>query len=538
MPTSPNDSLRKGIQLGLVILVAVMPFHAFLSVWLGSLTHHQAIIQTWKELLLAIIAAMGVVLGLRDAETRDRLRTWPVLMAGLFVLIALVVTAATRPSFTAVAFGAKTDLEFLVAFVLAVMVATPSLIRRLTVAVLASAAVVVSFGLLQAHVLPPNFLTHFGYGPSTIVPYETIDPAIHTLRFAATLGGPNQLGTYLMLPLALGAVLAFRRRRWLWLLLVGAGALVLLDTYSRAAWLGALAGAIVLVLTLTPTRLRAGLVAILGVLALVGAGLLAFLLKRSTRLQYYLYHGDKLLSSPISSDNQHLASIQNGLTGSLARPFGHGLGTAGPAVFHSGQGPIIENNYLQVAFETGWAGLLAFVLLLAATARELAARSRHHDLAAAALAALVGISVTALFLPAWTDSSTALIFWTVAGAVIGTSPDSRHVSKQQEFDKLGLLGVDIDAATNVAAVDYICARAAPGQPACYVVKPYVEFLDRAYNNEPLTDLLNHAELALPDGVALTWAAAYLYAGKRSARRFWWTLTQIVVRTGPAALAAR
>jgi N-acetylglucosaminyldiphosphoundecaprenol N-acetyl-beta-D-mannosaminyltransferase len=102
------------------------------------------------------------------------------------------------------------------------------------------------------------------------------------------------------------------------------------------------------------------------------------------------------------------------------------------------------------------------------------------------------------------------------------------MSNQTAFDKLALLGVEIDAISNIEAIEYICEHAKPGQPACYVVKPYVEFLDRAARDEELRDLLDGAELALPDGVALTWAAAYLYAGKRSAWRFWLTLSQIIL----------
>ena len=102
------------------------------------------------------------------------------------------------------------------------------------------------------------------------------------------------------------------------------------------------------------------------------------------------------------------------------------------------------------------------------------------------------------------------------------------MSKQHQFDKLRVLGVEVDATGGSEAITYICNLARPGQPACYVVKPYVEFLDRAYHNDELTTLLNHAELSVPDGVALTWATAWLYAGKRSAGRFWLTLFQIVL----------
>ena len=78
------------------------------------------------------------------------------------------------------------------------------------------------------------------------------------------------------------------------------------------------------------------------------------------------------------------------------------------------------------------------------------------------------------------------------------------------------------------AITYVSDLAAPGRPAAYVVKPYVEFMDQAATRPDLRELLNNADLAVPDGVALTWAAAYLYAGKRSLGRFWLTLFQIVL----------
>jgi len=102
------------------------------------------------------------------------------------------------------------------------------------------------------------------------------------------------------------------------------------------------------------------------------------------------------------------------------------------------------------------------------------------------------------------------------------------MSNGTQFDKLDILGVQVDAISVKDAIDFVTARAAPGGKAAYVIKPYVEFLDQAYHNEALRDVLNHADLAVADGVALTWAAAYLYAGKRSLLRFWKTLVQIIV----------
>lgn len=101
------------------------------------------------------------------------------------------------------------------------------------------------------------------------------------------------------------------------------------------------------------------------------------------------------------------------------------------------------------------------------------------------------------------------------------------MSKQTAFDKLDLLGIEVDAISNADAIKYICAHAEGKRAPIYVTKPYVEFLDRTYRQPELQKLINESELTLPDGVALTWAAAYLYAGKRSAWRFWKTLGQIV-----------
>ncbi len=97
-----------------------------------------------------------------------------------------------------------------------------------------------------------------------------------------------------------------------------------------------------------------------------------------------------------------------------------------------------------------------------------------------------------------------------------------------------ILEVRIDAITVADAIGAIIARAADTKaPPVYVVKPYVEFLDQAADSEKLKQLLNNAWLSLPDGVALTWAAHYLYAGRRNFGRFLGTLCQIVLR--PAAL---
>jgi hypothetical protein len=424
---TPTQPVRRGIESGLVAVTAIMPFHAFLSVWLGHITRHEALIQSWKEVVLLICTVLAFILLARDNPTRDRLRTLPVILIGAYLIASTLVTLITHPSLTAIAFGAKTDFEFFLAFVLSSLIATPKFVGRLTQAILMPACLVVLFGVLEFSVLPANFLTRFGYSSSTIAPYEHLGAAISTLRFPATLGGPNQLGTYLILPFALALVLAWRRRQWIWIPLIIADPLVLLHTYSRGAWVGWGLALLITAIILTPRALRTRTTGIVVFVIVAAAAATEWLLKKGSSIQYYLFHNAKLTHGPNNSDAQHLMSLQTGLVDTLKDPFGHGLGTAGPAVFHSGTGIIIENNYLQVSYESGILGAALFIAAVSSIALELGRRTSRIDLAAACLPALVGISATALFLPAWTDSSTALIFWIAAGASVGLSPDSRHV---------------------------------------------------------------------------------------------------------------
>ncbi len=97
------------------------------------------------------------------------------------------------------------------------------------------------------------------------------------------------------------------------------------------------------------------------------------------------------------------------------------------------------------------------------------------------------------------------------------------------MNKYNLLGVGVDGLTMKQAVDQIAATAKnPKSPAVYVVKPYVEFIDTAYKRPAIAQLLNEAELCLPDGTALAWGTHYLYGGRQNLARLFGTLIKIVV----------
>ena len=412
---------RRAIQLGLLVLVAIMPFHAFLSVWLGQLTGQQTLIQAWKEVLLLVLAGLTSIEVWRHRELLERLRQpWVWALAG-FTAVALFVTLITRPPLATAAFGIKTDLEFLLAALIALLVATPNFVRRLIQIVLIGGAAVCSFGLLQAFVLPVDFLTRFGYGPDTIQPFLQIAAGSDALRFGATLGGPNQLGTYLILIITLSLWQARKpgQHRW-WLVLSSASFVVLFNTHSRSAWIGAIVAATATLVAATPARYRRRVG--LGMAAAAVAGLLGLsvFVSTSPAAQYYVLHSRAdQHDEQTGSDSQRLASIMAGARAAMEHPLGHGLGTAGPATLRADPDSenVIENYYLQIAYEAGVVGGLLFVVLLGLLIHRLSRHSGPNRHGQPVAAALVGLSVVALALPAWTDSTTSLILMTVAGSL-------------------------------------------------------------------------------------------------------------------------
>lgn len=415
-----TPKLASAIEWGLLLILAVMPLHAFFSVVIGHYFGHEALFQAWKEIALLVLAGLTGLLLYRDPVRLNRLQNPWILGAGLFVAFGLLITLITRPPFLIAAFGIKTDLEFLLAGLIAAMVTSADFLRRTLKVGLIMAAVVSGYDLLQIFILPPDFMTHFGYGPSTIAPYQQIAQGSSALRFPSTLGGPNQLGTYLILPLCVTAALLIKHRRTWQVALLLSCIISLIWTFSRSAWLGAAAALLITIVFTVPAKLRRPAITAAAIVVLCAALVLPALTAKGGQLQYLILHSSlKNHAQTNLSDSQHFQSLTNGAAAVISRPFGHGLGTAGPATFHAGNINIIENYYLQVGYETGLAGIGLFVFIVAALTYSVIKRRTQAPLAIPIAASLIGISMVALVLPAWTDSSTALIMWITAGGVAG-----------------------------------------------------------------------------------------------------------------------
>lgn len=413
-----------------MIIFLLMPFHAFLTVWASSLIGHYTALRLWKEILLIICIAGVLYLLLFDQKIRTHTlprRLVQIILAytainliwGLISLYQHDVTAK------ALGYGLIVNLRFLAFFLVTWAVALR--MRRLRVhwrwLVLWSAAGVVIFGLLQATVLPHNFLSHFGYGDSTIPAYETINHNQHYIRIASTLRGANPLGAYMLIPISLLTVMMIREgRNWRLAIFLAGAVGVLFFSFSRSAWIGAVL-AVLTVLLLSRLAAKTQKIAIFAIMTIILLGTATVMIfKNNTHFQNFVLHTQTNSAVKHTSNEGHWQALEDGVDDVEHYPLGNGPGTAGPASYYNNRHErIAENYYVQVAQETGVFGLILFLLINVGVGYLLFLR-RDDPLALSLFASLIGLAFINLLSHAWTDDTLAYVWWGLAGVAMAPNP--------------------------------------------------------------------------------------------------------------------
>lgn len=430
--TSPLENLKKcwrelfdatsGAERFLLgswlIIVALLPIHAFVSTWGGSSIGPLEVWKSWKEILLvvALVTALAYLVATKRLNQvfRDRLVWLIFAYVGLHLLCWIVF----RPPLEAVSAAFLMNLRFLgmllLSLVLLQFVKLPALLSVTAWIITLSGLFVVAFGILQITILPKDFLAHFGYSASTIAPYITLDNNEDIVRIASTLRGPNPLGAYLII---IGLLLFALWRRSRQLFLVGGGFMllvVLFWTHSRSAWLGfAAAAAAYAWLNITNVQVRRKLVwtGLAGITAAAAA--LVVLVPQSVMLQNLVLH-NKIGDPDAGSTVEHFEKSFGSVEDVLRHPFGQGPGTAGPASFYSHTPNVPENYYLQIAEEVGLVGLALFAAINVAVVVRLWPR-RQEFWPKILLASFAGIFIVNMFLHGWADETLAMTWWAIAG---------------------------------------------------------------------------------------------------------------------------
>jgi hypothetical protein len=416
------DKLYVGL---LLVIFGGIVLHAPLSVGLAVLFPAQDLfIKSWKEIAMGVAGLLLVVILTRRAAWRifaSRLFTALVALAALNIVLIPVYFSGIEATFA----GLLINLRYLFFFVLvyADVRLYPQLYKAFITTFIAGAALVVGFAVLQTTVLPHDILKHIGYGPETIVPYLTVDENMDYVRINSTLRGPNPLGAYALIVIAVLLAAWFKGprklQRWeLWgIVLVGAGATIaLLASYSRSAALGAaIAIGIVMMVAFGRKITRPAWIAIAIVgLALCGS-IVAF--RETQFVSQVILHEDPLEGNDTNSNDGHAESLLDGITRMAQQPFGGGIGSTGSASLLSDTPVIIENQYLFVAHEVGWVGLVLF-LYISFYILKMLWRNRQQWFALGVFASGVGLCVVGLVLPVWVDDTVAIVWWGLAGIAI------------------------------------------------------------------------------------------------------------------------
>jgi hypothetical protein len=421
--------LNHWLTYSAALIIALIPFHAFLTVWVASAVGHYTALRLWKEFLLIILVAkcMYMARGRLHEIRGNRLALAMTLFIGLQIIAGVIAYATRLVSLKALGYGWISDLRFLLFFGVVWWLASQSdwLKRHYKALVLVPAAIVAVFAILQYSVLPPGFLKHFGYGPATISVSETIDHKQQYTRVAATTRGANPLGAYLLVIISMAAVLIMKGKdkRYQYGLLLAAALVALVFTFSRGAWLGLVFSLAALVwLSIKSRRARRlGLIAAASIV-IIAAGL-TLGLRHNDGFQNAFFHTDEHSTSGASSNAGHIAALKDGLHDFLHEPFGRGPGTAGPAsTYNNGYRPrIAENYFLQVGQETGWLGLVLFGFIMVELLRLLYVR-RQDPLALSLFISLIGLIVVNLLSHAWADDTLSYLWWGLAGMALASTP--------------------------------------------------------------------------------------------------------------------
>lgn len=422
-----RNLLERSLVGILLIVAGGIVLHAPMTVWLGvQFPDYADYIKSWKELLMAVALVLLIVLAVQkkqfDKFLQDRVMQLALAYAGLhFVMIGVFQNGLAQAGA-----GLLIDLRFVLYFVL--VYGTVKLFpqwRQVFINVfVAGAGVVIGFALLQMFVLPKDVLANIGYSKETIAPYMTVDDNHDYIRINSTLRGPNPLGAYAGIVIALVTAFVLKNKlRGRKLALAGlaalAGGLVVGASYSRSSAIGAVTAVIVIIAIAVTARTRR-ILAMFGIVSAVLVIGLIFAFRDNHVISSVVLHDSPTTGAHIDSNEGHWDSLVDGAARLLAQPLGAGVGSTGSASLHSDEAFILENHYLFIAHEVGWVGLGLFVWLFVEVMRRLWHR-RASALALGVFGSGVGLAVIGLLLPVWADDTVAIVWWGLAGLAIATS---------------------------------------------------------------------------------------------------------------------
>ncbi len=425
-----------------VFIVAAIVLHAPFSVWFGIAAPDYAdAMRSWKEIAMGVCFVLVAIWVTRRRKWRVVFDDWIIRIAALYGALHVGLMMWQWQGVSAAGAGMLIDLRYVLFFVLTYVTArfiAPMSARKYIVrAAAVGAVIVIGFAFLQVTILPDDILAHIGYSQYTITPFLTVDLNDSYVRINSTLRGPNPLGAYAGMCLALAVAYAFQRRQTLTInqkillsVLVLGSISALWVSYSRSAVAAGVIMVLIVMFFATGTRVsrRTWIVGAMVFFALIG-GIVAA--RDSAFVSNVVLHENPDGGSAKKSNDGHVESLQDGTNRMLKQPLGGGIGSTGSASIRGDAPLIIENQYLFIAHESGWAGLGLFFALFGIILRRLYQRRRDW-LALGVFASGIGIALIGLLLPVWVDDTVAIVWWALAGTALGAMETATEKKQRNE----------------------------------------------------------------------------------------------------------
>ena len=408
----------------LLVIAAGMVVHTPLTLWLGlQFPGLELYIKSWKEVAMGVALVLLVISAARRGQVGELLSSRLLQLSLLFAGLHFVMIMVFQNGLHTAGAGLLIDLRFILYFVLVYgfLRLFPHYRRLFIWWLIGGAVVVIGFAVLQIIALPKDVLASIGYSKATISPYLTVDENPAFVRINSTLRGPNPLGAYAVVVIGLLTAVAFRwklqqRGWWLAGAVALAAGLTLGASHSRSSMIAAIVTIAIVALVAVAAKARLHIAAILGAVVMVSLGLL-FVFRDSYFVANVILHDNPATGATVTSNDGHAESLAYGVDRMLHQPLGAGVGSTGSASLIGDSPLIIENQYLLVAHEVGWLGLVLFGWLFVELLRQ-AWQRRRSALALGVFASGIGLAVIGLLLPVWTDDTVSIIWWGLAAVAV------------------------------------------------------------------------------------------------------------------------
>ena len=371
----------------------------------------------WYEPFLLVGLVWGIWRFIKSYKSKEAFGH-PFLIAGLLIIYSAIIALCSGDrgrSFE----GFRLTILPVLFFVLAVLINfTKEEKNRLLKLYLTVSAVVALWAIVERF-FPAKYWNDLGLIDANLIFGWGWHGAGGFVQSASFVGGPNQLGSFL-LPALFLVVYGIQHtdnskpaHKTVYCLLSTVISLAIVLTLSRSAILGMIVGLVVYLLYFNHKKF---LIYSVSSMFIVGLFLIWFF-AASESLKNIVTHSGQ--TGHATAFTETMAEIKTRATEEPAKLiFGSGLGTAGPLSIKYGDGFISESWYLQLALEIGLVGLALWLCLITVISKELLKKNEKG-----LFLGLLAVSVAAVFLHTWADNpALSLTLFGIMGSLIGLSP--------------------------------------------------------------------------------------------------------------------